>query len=110
MRNRILSTVVALVLGAFAVGAQQTPPAGGRGAGAGGRQGGPGGGAPQVPSVSKRPTGSELGTIRVAAQDENMVRLARGHHQRPQGNDLSEGGGRADGPSFMNLQCPALSR
>ena len=54
-------------------GAQQPPaPAGGApaGQGRGGRQGGPG--APPVPSISKRPAGSELSTIRVAAQDNNF--------------------------------------
>jgi len=54
--------------------AQQNPPAGagrsGRGEGQSGRGGAPA--APPVPSISQRPTGSSLGTIRVGAADSNI--------------------------------------
>jgi type 1 glutamine amidotransferase/sugar phosphate isomerase/epimerase len=54
--------------------AQQPPPAGGRGSAEGQGRGGEGGrgNAPQVPSISQRPNGSSLGTIRGGAADNNI--------------------------------------
>jgi type 1 glutamine amidotransferase/sugar phosphate isomerase/epimerase len=77
MTKKICTVVTMIVLGAFAAAAQQTPPAGGAaGQGRGGRQGGRAGGPASVPSIPKRPTasptGSELGLIRVAAQDDKI--------------------------------------
>jgi type 1 glutamine amidotransferase len=56
MTQKLFPIVAALILASVDLGAQPQ----------GGRQGGP----PPVPSISKRPSGAELGTIRVAAQDE----------------------------------------
>jgi type 1 glutamine amidotransferase len=65
MTNRIYAVLTLVALGTFAAGAQQAPPAG--------RQGAPAAPAPPpVPSISKRPTGSSLGTIRAGAQDNNI--------------------------------------
>src|SRR4051812_1510480 len=77
MTNRIYAVVALVALGTFAAGAQQPPPAGAAGQGRGGRQGAPGAPAttpapPPVPSISKRPTGASLGTIRAGAQDNNI--------------------------------------
>jgi type 1 glutamine amidotransferase/sugar phosphate isomerase/epimerase len=63
--------VFTMVAGAMIASAQtpaQTPPAGGRG------QGGRGGAnaAPPVASLSQRPAGSSLGTIRIGAADNNI--------------------------------------
>ena len=66
MTNRIYAVATMVALGTFAAGAQQAPPAG--------RQGAPAvaPAPPPVPSISKRPTGSSLGTIRAGAQDNNI--------------------------------------
>jgi type 1 glutamine amidotransferase len=64
-----------ILVGLFAIaviaGAQQQNPAGGRGPG-GGRGGNNQQNAPAIPSLSQRPSGSSLGTIRVGAADNNM--------------------------------------
>jgi type 1 glutamine amidotransferase/sugar phosphate isomerase/epimerase len=74
MTRRIHAVVVMLALGTLAVLAQQAPGTGGaaRGQGRGGGRQGGGPGAPQVPSISKRPAGAELSTIRVAAQNNDL--------------------------------------
>ena len=79
MTNRLYAVIAVVALGTFVAGAQQAPPtgAGGQtagGQGRGGRQGGapPPAAAPQVPLVSKRPTGASLGTIRAGASDNNI--------------------------------------
>jgi type 1 glutamine amidotransferase/sugar phosphate isomerase/epimerase len=61
------SVVITMIGGACIASAQDTPPAGG---GRGGRGGGQA--APPVVSISQRPTGSSLGTIRVGAADNNI--------------------------------------
>src|SRR6266511_3285543 len=74
MKNLLRIFVVMIAIGSIAGYAQQgAAPAGGQGRG--GR--GAGGAAaantpPPVPSISKRPTGSSLGTIRAGAQDNNI--------------------------------------
>ena len=77
MTNNCHAVIAMIVLGsvaAFAQVPQQVPPAapgGGAGAGqGGGRQGGAA--TTQVPSISKRPAGAELSTIRVAAQNNDV--------------------------------------
>jgi hypothetical protein len=111
MPTKFLSVVVMLMLGAFGAGAQQTPPAGGRTGGGGGRQGGPGG-SPPVPSISKRPSGAELGTIRVAAQDENIwfgwrVAIPTNAFR---GMTFSEAAARADVMSLANVEVSSAER
>ena len=74
-RHAIIAMVALGSIAAFAQVPQQVPPAapgGGAGAGQGrgGRQGGPA--APQVASISRRPAGAELSTIRVAAQNNDV--------------------------------------
>ena len=76
MKNRMRAVIVMLAMGTLAGSAQQPPPAGasgtpGRGTGQGRGAGQPQG-APAVPSISQRPTGSSLGTIRVGAADNNI--------------------------------------
>src|SRR5438105_1874061 len=56
-----------LIVAGIALGQQTPPPAGGRGGRGGGAQN-----APAVASLSKRPSGSSLGTIRVGAADNNI--------------------------------------
>jgi type 1 glutamine amidotransferase/sugar phosphate isomerase/epimerase len=77
MKNTLLACLVIVAIGTFVgVGgvagvAQQTTPAGPPGQGRGGAA--PGRGTqPPVPSISKRPTGASLGTIRAGAQDNNV--------------------------------------
>src|SRR5207244_429937 len=68
--------VVMIAMGTIVGVAQQNPPPGagrsGRGEGQGGRGAAPQQAAPAVPSISQRPTGSSLGTIRVGAADNNI--------------------------------------
>jgi type 1 glutamine amidotransferase/sugar phosphate isomerase/epimerase len=76
MKNRLRAVVIMIALGTIAGAAQQTPPpAAGTGGGRGNSQG-RGAGQPQpppaVPSISQRPSGSSLGTIRVGAADNNQ--------------------------------------
>jgi type 1 glutamine amidotransferase len=75
MKARVSAVIfcVAVVTSAinFAQQSAGAPPAGqGQGGGRGGRGGGQP--APQVPSVSKRPNGGGLATIRMGAPDNNM--------------------------------------
>ena len=79
MNFRFRTVIVMLALSTIAGFAQQAPqpaPGGqGQGGGRGGRGGGGGGAAaqaPQVPSVSRRPNGGGLATIRMGAPDNNM--------------------------------------
>ena len=75
MNTRLSMVVFGMVAVAALTGtAQQAPPAGGQGRGAGQGRGGEGGrgGAPPVPSISQRPNGASLGTIRAGAQDNNI--------------------------------------
>ena len=107
-KKNLLSIVVVATLGAIAAGGQQTTPAGGRG----GREGGPGGGPPPVPSISRRPAGAELGTIRVAAQDENIwfgwrVAIPAGALK---GLTFSEAAARADVMSLANVELSSAQR
>ena len=73
MRTRLCVLIFAAAMTAGVVNFAQQPPAGPAGQGAGGR-GGRGGGAapPPVPSVSKRPNGGGLATIRMGAPDDKM--------------------------------------
>lgn len=73
MRTHVLAAIFALVMAAAAV-AQQGPAAqGGQAQGVGGGRGGANTPqAPQVPSVSRRPNGGGLATIRMGAPDNNM--------------------------------------
>ena len=74
MRTRVCVLIFAAAMTAGVVNFAQQPPAAPAGQGAGGR-GGRGGGAappPPVPSVSKRPNGGGLATIRMGAPDNNM--------------------------------------
>src|SRR5690349_3601699 len=78
MKNTLRACLVAVALATLlhaglgfspaSMSAQQQGAAGGQGPGGGGRAGGA---QPEVrvPSVSKRPTGANLGTIRAGAQD-----------------------------------------
>src|ERR1700730_16409799 len=61
-----MRAVVLMMVAGAAAGFAQTQPAAGRG--------GPGGGqnAPLVASISQRPPGSSLGTIRAGAADNNI--------------------------------------
>ena len=58
MLKKIYAVSAIVALGTLVGGAQQTPPAAPA--------------PPPVPSISKRPTGSSLGTIRAGAQDNNI--------------------------------------
>ena len=72
MSTRVCAALLVAAIAAVSTGhAQQAPPAG---QGRGGRGGGGGAApqAPQVPSVSKRPNGGGLATIRMGAPDTNM--------------------------------------
>src|SRR5947209_11138639 len=76
-RMRPLSLCAVWLAMATVVGfAQQNPPLGagrsGRGDGQGGRGTAPQQAAPAVASISQRPTGSSLGTIRVGAADNSI--------------------------------------
>src|SRR4029453_18972134 len=69
--TRALTMVMAM--SSFVAIARQEPPAASAGqaeSGRGGRSGGPQ--PPPVPSISQRPTGSSLGTIRLGAADGNI--------------------------------------
>ena len=73
MKKPVVALVLTLVSGSGALVAQQ-PPASGAATG-GGRGGGGAQGSQQqaaVPSISQRPNGTSLGTIRVGAADNNM--------------------------------------
>ncbi len=76
MRTRALAAIFAFVMMSAASGVGQQGPAAPAGQGQGGGRGGRGGGAaaqaPPVPSVSKRPNGGGLATIRMGAPDNNM--------------------------------------
>ena len=76
MRTRALAAIFAFVMISAASGVGQQGPAAPAGQGQGGGRGGRGGGAtaqaPPVPSVSKRPNGGGLATIRMGAPDNNM--------------------------------------
>ena len=76
MKTRMCAAIFVLAMTTGAVNlAQQTPPApGGQGQGGRGGRGAaaPAQPAPQVPSVSKRPNGGGLATIRMGAPDNNM--------------------------------------
>src|SRR5688500_17348304 len=76
MSTRVLAAIFASVMTASTVSfTQQAPPAPagqGQGGGRGGRGGGGAPPAPPVPSVSKRPNGGGLATIRMGAPDNNM--------------------------------------
>jgi type 1 glutamine amidotransferase len=76
MCTRLSAAFFACLIAAAAIGdAQQAPatPAGqGQGGGRGGRGGAAAQGPPPVPSVSKRPNGGGLATIRMGAPDNNM--------------------------------------
>ena len=75
MQHTIRAAVVMIALTGFSGLAQQPPPAG-TGAGRGGSEGQGRGaqppGQPPVASISQRPNGTSLGTIRVGAADNNM--------------------------------------
>ncbi len=58
MLKKTYAVFAVVALGTLVAGAQQTPPAAPA--------------PPPVPSISKRPTGSSLGTIRAGAQDNNI--------------------------------------
>ena len=108
-KKNMLSIVVVVALGTIAAGAQQTVPGGGRG---GGREGGPGGGPAPVPSISRRPAGAELGTIRVAAQDEKIWfgwRVAI-PAVALKGLTFSEAAARADVMSLANVELSSAQR
>jgi type 1 glutamine amidotransferase len=112
MRQRTLAVIALFVLGTFAGAQQGPPPGGGAGQGRGGRQGGPGGGPAPVPSVSKRPSGAELGTIRVAAQDENIwfgwrVAIPTSAFR---GMTFSEAAARADVMSLASVEVSSAQR
>jgi type 1 glutamine amidotransferase len=86
----------AILLAAATVDAQQ------------GRQGGP----PPVPSVSKRPSGAELGTIRVAAQNDTIWfgwRVAI-PTQAFKGMTFSEAAAKADVMSFANVEVSSAQQ
>jgi len=78
MTTRLHTIFVVLALGTITALAQQGQAPGGRASGepparGGGGGQGRGGGAPnQVPSISRRPAGAELSTIRVAAENNNL--------------------------------------
>ena len=75
MQHTIRAAVVMIALTGFSGLAQQPPPAG-TGAGRGGAEGQGRGAQPPgqqpVASISQRPNGTSLGTIRVGAADNNM--------------------------------------
>src|SRR5262245_49628741 len=76
MNTRVCAVIFAVALATGAVNFAQQPPAAPGGQGQGGR-GGRGGAAaptqpPPVPSVSKRPNGGGLATVRMGAPDNNM--------------------------------------
>src|SRR5215831_16694445 len=62
---KLNSAILTILSGAMIASAQDIPPGGGRG-GRGGQA------APPVASLSQRPSGSSLGTIRVGAADNNI--------------------------------------
>ena len=78
MRLRVAAAIVVCAIAQSAVGVGQQAPQAPAGQGQGGARGGRGGGgaqaqaAPQVPSVSKRPNGGGLATIRMGAPDNTM--------------------------------------
>src|SRR5688572_8309033 len=76
MTIRVSAAILVLMLAAAAANFAQQPPAAPAGQGQGGGRGGRGGGAATqpapVPSVSKRPNGGGLATIRMGAPDNNM--------------------------------------
>jgi type 1 glutamine amidotransferase len=75
MSTRLSAAIFACLIAAAAIGDAQQAPATPAGQGQGGGRGGRGGAAPApppVPSVSKRPNGGGLATIRMGAPDTNM--------------------------------------
>jgi len=105
MTHRIYAVAAIVVLGTLAAGAQQAPPAG---------RGTPVAQAPPapVPSVSKRPTGSSLGTIRAGAQDNNI--WFGGRVAIPanaiKGMTFSEAAARADAMSVPTLEVSSAQQ
>ena len=78
MRRCVLAAIFVCAIAHSTVGFGQQPPAAPAGQGQGGARGGRGGGSaaapavPPVPSVSKRPNGGGLATIRMGAPDNTM--------------------------------------
>ena len=75
MSIRLSAAIFVCLIAAAAIGDAQQAPATPAGQGQGGGRGGRGGAAqapPPVPSVSKRPNGGGLATIRMGAPDNNM--------------------------------------
>jgi type 1 glutamine amidotransferase len=72
MNARVFAPVVALVMASASVNLAQQGPASPAGQQGGGRGGGAAVQPPPVPSVSKRPNGGGLATIRMGAPDNNM--------------------------------------
>jgi Trehalose utilisation len=75
-------------------------------------EGGPGAGPSPVPSISKRPAGAELGTIRVAAQNEDIWfgwRVAIPTNAI-KGLTFSEAAARADVMSLANVEVSSAQR
>ncbi len=73
MRAHVCAAVFLIAMAGHSGMAQQAPAPAGQGQGGrGGRGGGGAAQAPQVPSVSKRPNGGGLATIRMGAPDNNM--------------------------------------
>ena len=76
MSTRVSAAIFVFTMAAATAISRSRPPAAPAGQGQGGGRGGRGGGAaaqpPPVPSVSKRPNGGGLATIRMGAPDNNM--------------------------------------
>jgi type 1 glutamine amidotransferase len=74
MRTRLSTAIFVVTMAAATIGVAQQGPVAPAGQGQGGRGGGVAAAAPapQVPSVSKRPNGGGLATIRMGAPDNNM--------------------------------------
>jgi type 1 glutamine amidotransferase/sugar phosphate isomerase/epimerase len=72
MKHRIHTVVVMIATGTLVCFGQQTPPAGQGAGGQGARGAATQQAAPPVPSISQRPNGSSLGTIRIGAADNNQ--------------------------------------
>ncbi len=116
MTKKACVVVTVVVLGTFAACAQQgaptasqagQSPAGQTGEGRGGRQGGGSGSAAQVPSISKKPVGSELATIRVAAENKDLWfgwRVAIPTDAIKGTTTFSEGAAKADAMIMANVE------
>jgi type 1 glutamine amidotransferase len=72
MKKTWRAWLVMIALGTVVAAQQQTPPAGAPAQGRGAPARGARPPAPAVPSISTRPTGASLGTIRAGAQDNNI--------------------------------------